>query len=64
LLANRLLGCFILNGAIPLPVEERCRYFVRHLFVAGASDAIIGLSTGDADLQSQALMNCLMRKTG
>ncbi len=27
-------------------VEERCRYFVRHLFVAGASDAVIDGRTG------------------
>jgi hypothetical protein len=40
------LVCFVWNGASPLPVEERCRYFVRHLFVAGASDAVIGPSMG------------------
>ena len=44
--------------------KKRCRYFARHLFVAGASDAVIGASMGDAGLQSQALMHYLMRKTG
>jgi hypothetical protein len=46
------------------PVEERCRYFGRHLLVAGASDAVIGASMGEAGLQSQALINYLMPKTG
>lgn len=51
-------------AASPLPVEERCRYFVRHLFVAGASDAVTGPSMGGAGLQSQALINYHMPKTG
>jgi hypothetical protein len=55
-----LFGGFILNGAIPLPVVERCRHFARHLFVAG--DAVIGASMGGVDLQS--LISYLMRKTG
>jgi hypothetical protein len=31
-------------------VEERCRYFVRHLFVAGASDAVIDGRSGSSPI--------------
>jgi len=40
-----------LNRAIPLPVKFHC--FVRNLFIAGASDAVIGASIGEGGTHKQ-----------
>jgi hypothetical protein len=52
--SNRVFRYCIWKWRSPLPVRERCRYFVRHHFIASASDAVIRCIERMASLISDA----------